>query len=63
MAKKDTPHKTKLEYLKRFTRRIKQRDRTVPSLAQYTKMSGTEKGLAHAGIAHKKIKRLSRRKK
>jgi len=66
MKKKDTPRKTKLEYLKRFEQKIKSGDKSTPTLAQYAAMSGVQKGLAHAGVNWRKDKpsaRLNRKKK
>jgi len=64
--KKDTPHKTKLDYLKSFANRIKRGDKNTPTLAQYSKMSGAQKSLAKAGVNWNKDKpsaRLRRKKK
>lgn len=53
--KKDTPYNTKIEYLKRYKGRL---HGDVPTLAQYTNMSGQErKVVSSTGVSGlKKLK-------
>ena len=50
MEKKDTPQEVKLKYLKRFKKRIKRGDGTVPTLAQFAKLSKKDEPVYFKGI-------------
>lgn len=56
---KDMPMKSKMEYLKTF----RKMNKDTPSMLQYHKMSGTERGLAKAGVTRKEMGKLMRKKK
>ncbi len=49
---------SKQAYQKQFGSRIKRRDRTTPTYAQWVTASGTEKGLMAAGVGQKKLRRM-----
>ena len=48
----------KQDYQKKFGARIARGDKSTPTYYQWSKASGTEKGLMAAGVGQKKLRRL-----